>query len=194
MPIIQYVPQDPTDLVIQGEQMRSAALLLPVDRGPTSSCLIEQGPVAAPMVTGQQTFYPMLDHYFVPCEDVFNNAIGPVVSSNGVICTPCGAMVELPFGTIMMQPQTQDTNRWMITGVTRARSGFPLVSCEVIVLEVGQIHKEGVPVVAQTISDGSSGTYSVEVPANRDYWVLAYKIGSPDAGGVSIRTVKPTRF
>lgn len=191
MPVIIRVPQDPTDLVLQGEQMRSSALGQPVDVFPPACTIVEPAVNNAPIVAGAQQFFPMLDHYFVPTEDVFADATSPLVRTNGVICSPCGAMIEIPFGVTLMQPTPQSTVQWVISGITRARSGFPLGFCEITVMEVGRIKQEADPVVAQTVSD-ANGAFSVSVPMNVAYVVMAYKSGSPDTGGVSIRTVMPT--
>ena len=108
-----------------------------------------------------------------------------------------GAMV-LPSGE-SVDPQCPcvrdlngSTSRWMLTGTTRDSAGAALGACRVIVLEVGRLAVDGAPVVAETVSDGA-GSYSVAVPTNTAYQVLAYKPGAPDVTGATLNTVTPTQ-
>lgn len=191
MPVIIAVPQDVTDLVLQGEQMRSSALIQPVNGAPWVSLNVDTLPVALPMVAGAQTTFPMLDHYFVPTEDVFLDATSPMVRRNAVICSPCGAIIDAQPGRTMMGATLSSMVSWLVVGVTRSAGGIPLPFCDVIVLEVGRLTIDGAPVVARATSD-ANGAYSIPVPTNNAYQVLAFKAGSPNVSGVSATTVTPT--
>lgn len=190
MPVIIAVPQGVTDLVLQGEQMRTAALLQPVDAPPMAG-LVSNAIEASPLLAGAQSFFPMLDHYFVPTEDVFADAVSPLARANAVICTPCGATVGVPLGLHLMGATLTSTGLWVVAGVTRSAGGLPLPFCDVIVMEVGRLTVDGMPVVARGTSD-ANGAYSIFVPTNVAYQVLAFKSGSPNVSGVSATTVIPT--
>jgi hypothetical protein len=78
----------------------------------------------------------------------------------------------------------------MLIGVTKDGTGAALGGCRVVVFETGRIAKDGAPIIAETISDGS-GNYSVEVPGNKAYQAIAYKPGSPDVAGVTRNDLVP---
>ena len=86
----------------------------------------------------------------------------------------------------------QNTARFQITGVTRDSAGTALGTCRVVMLEVGRIAKGEMPVVAETISDGS-GNYTIEVALNTAHQGIAYKDGSPDVAGISIDGLTPAQ-
>lgn len=110
------------------------------------------------------------------------------------IATPSGSLVDVfSLGNCcMLKDFVQSTSRWLVTGVTRDSAGAALGTCRVVALEVGRIQIDGAPVVAETISDGS-GNFSLTVPMNVAYQLLAYKAGAPDLGGVSVVTSTPAQ-
>lgn len=193
MPVILPPLQSLTtaDFFLQCEKMRSAALQQPVSSALVPGVIRE--PVAASLlVPGEQSFPPMLSNYLGPQEDVMLDAIPPFVSANACICTAAGAIIDVPLGNHIMLPTLTSTELWKIEGVTREELGAVLPFCDVLVFEVGRLSIGEAPVVARTTSD-ASGNYSVFVPTNVSYWVAAYRVGSPDAGGVSLMTIKPTQ-
>lgn len=180
MPVIRAIPADPTDLVLQGEQMRMAAFDQPA-LGMDS------------VIQDEDAFLPM---------NSFIDQGGMVVTrrtkdgalqmrANAGVSTPCGAWIYLDY-TSRLSRFVQGTERWTISGTTRDSAGVALGTCRVIALEIGRVAIGGAPVAGETISDGS-GIYSVEVPMNTPYQMLAYKPGSPDVGGVSVTPLMPTQ-
>lgn len=197
MPVIRQLPDDPFDLVLQGDQLRAAALFAGVHAGAVPACLARLTNGAAEpyrvgvVVAGEQTYAPMVGGFPVPNVEILRGqGDGSMISANALISTPCGALIVVPLGLRLMEIDLGSAVRWLITGMTRDSTGAALGACRVVVLEVGRVQKDGAPVVAETISDGG-GNYSVEVPLNVAYQVMAYKTGSPDTGGVSLNTVVP---
>ena len=75
--------------------------------------------------------------------------------------------------------------RFGISGVTRDSTGVALGSCEVRLFKADASEA----LVATTTSDGS-GNYSFSLGINSGYyWIEAYKSGSPDVAGTSVRTL-----
>lgn len=180
MPVLRERPQDPTDLVIAGELMRSVAVTLPVD--PTW-----------PLTEDLESYAPM-------------NASDPVDSvsswvpefalprANAGVATPCGAFIPRDVGsTLMLRQFVQSSQQWRIVGVTYDSADVALAACRVLAFDIGQLMVGGPALVAETVSDGS-GNFTLVVPLNTNYWLAAYKPGSPDAGGVTTVTQTPEAF
>ena len=73
-----------------------------------------------------------------------------------------------------------------ITGITRDNAGAALGSCRVELMRTG-----GDTFVAETISDGS-GNFTLVTPNNSGtFYLVAYKVGSPDKAGTSVNTLTP---
>jgi hypothetical protein len=195
MPVIRIVPPDPTDLVLQGEQMRAAAMGSRIDATwPWINDPPEYLPLwPLPMIAGEQSFAPMVGTYPVPPLEILRNPFdGSFIANNALICTPCGASIQWTMGNHLMNANYDEaSNIFAISGVTRDSTGAVLASCDVRIEDMGQIGYGLTPYVGNTISDGS-GNYSITVPFNTVYQVIAYKSGSPDVAGVSLRTVTPT--
>lgn len=166
----------------------------PVLEIPTASVAVAAWPLLddwLPVVDA--VLAPLPDPSPPPFVDVVAQAVsvGPSLQGN---------VVPRPR-TITLEPQTElypvppragpppgrASSRWYLTGVTRDSGGTPLGDCRVIVFEVGRLAVTGAPVVAEAMSDGS-GAYSIEVPQNTLYQVLAYKPGAPDLTGASVQT------
>lgn len=103
----------------------------------------------------------------------------------------------VPTAFVGNNPYGGDTRKWFMAGVTKdGVADTPLGSCDVIVMRVDkQVVNPDVranPVVGVTVSDASTGAYSVQVAANVLHQVLAYKTGSPDRAGATLETVMPT--
>ena len=112
--------------------------------------------------------------------------------NNALIATPCGSIYFIPLGNHIMNYFTQSTTQWIITGVTRDGNGNALANCTVTIFETGRIATNSNPVITSIISDGS-GNYSIPVPRNTSYQIMAYLSGSPDKVGMTINTVTPTQ-
>ena len=195
MPVIISVPQDPTDLVLQGEQLR-----VPQDayRWETIwSPLINDPPDRLPLtpstlIAGAQNF-GMLDVGSMPVDPrTYDQAVENGIDANACVCTPCGAVIPILLGHQWFWNDIgQTTVTFTLVGVSRDSTGATLGACRVIVMEVGRQQIDGAPIVAETVSDGS-GNYSVVVPMNTAYQVLAYKAGAPDVFGTTVNTLTPT--
>jgi hypothetical protein len=192
MPVIRAIPQDPTDLVLQGEQLRMSVMdALRLEVGVPGAVMIAP-PAAAlgSIVQDEDAFWPMNSFICTARLSTRRSKDGRLQQrANAGISTPCGAWVWLDWSPLLNTFQ-QSTQRWVITGVTRDNAGSPLGNCDVIVMETGRQYVGGLPIVVLTESDGS-GNYSVEVPLNTLYQVLAYKPGAPDVAGLSLNTVVP---
>jgi hypothetical protein len=111
---------------------------------------------------------------------------------NAGIATPCGAWIWLDY-TPLINPFEQATDRFVIAGITKDGTGSALGGCRVVALETGRLAVSGCPIVAETISDGG-GNYSIEVPLNTAYELIAYKPGSPDVAGITRSDVVPVGY
>lgn len=201
MPVIGYVPQDPTDKVIQGEQMRSMASYSSLGMAPTPLALATQAasilgfvqPGVTSVIANESTDFELYSEQSIPTKGTLVNVFdGSLVSVNAALATPCGALVPGPFSWAMPTPQfVQASIIWAISGTTKDSTGASLASCRIVALETGRISQENVEAsVGETISDGS-GNYSLPVPMNIAYQLVAYKPGSPDVAGVTRNDVTP---
>lgn len=181
MPVILAIPSDPADQVLQGEQLRSAALRRPV-----------AAPIA-PLVAGDQDLYPMMVDGILPADSQMPcQAYSAQIRANALIATPCGELIAVDLGRNLLNDFIGATDRWLFSGTTRNSSLAALPGCRVIVFDPGQLAVGGNPVVGETISDGA-GAYSIEVPGNRAYQATAYLVGSPDVAGITVNTATPVQ-
>lgn len=188
MPVILPALPDPTDIVLQGEQMRASVFDTTIYGDAVQSVSVTAG--FSSIVTDEDRYPPMNDF-------IDGNRLGVRRSKNGQtqlrsgagIATPCGAWIPNDWPPLL-NPMYFGTGRWQLVGVTRDSAGAALGNCDVIVFEVGRLAVNGAPVVARTASDGS-GNYTVEVPTNVAYQVMSYKAGAPDVAGVTLNTLTP---
>lgn len=208
MPVITWLMPDPTDLVIQGEEMRlnalggtvSASQLGPLQLAKVEkfaggcSPLVLETAESNMVVQGDQGFAPMHPDYTPYDCRLRSRFQRSMIANNAVICTPCGTIIPMDTGLsgLLINNFVQGTERWQITGVTRDGAGAPLGNCRVVMLEVGRIAVGQAPVVAETVSDGS-GNYSIEVALNGAHQAIAYLDGSPDRAGISIDALVPAQ-
>jgi hypothetical protein len=189
VPIINYVPQDPTDTVIQGEQLRVAGF----DARPNFQGNVQiLDPLGAlgEITQDADAFLPMNQFIEINRLSIRRNRLGGFqIRNNAGICTPCGEWVSLDTSPLLLQYQ-QATVHWRISGVTRDAYGAPLSGCAVWALETGRLNVGGVPVVDQETSDGS-GNYALDTATNSLHQVIAYKSGP--LAGISVNTVTPTQ-
>lgn len=191
MPVILNVPQDPTDLVIAGEQLRQSVMDFPVALG---------APMFEPPISrffslvGDEDGYPPMNTFLEGNRVSIRRAkSGEMqVRDQAGIATPCGAWISNDWSPLV-NPFEQATDRWLISGVTKDDAGSPLGNCRVVALETGRIQKDGSAIVGETISDGS-GNYTIEVPMNTAYEVIAYKPGSPDVAGITRNDIVPVGY
>lgn len=180
MPVIRYVPQDITDLVIQGEEMRHSAIKTNVASSIPVPAFLNERSVYAPMHLDYTEYDSRL-------RSAFDNSM---VAANACISTPNGDLVHVWSRECMINNFIQDSTLWKLNGVTRDNTGAPLGNCEVVAFETGQLFVGGAPVEGRTISDGS-GNYTIPVGRVTHYEVIAYLAGSPDRAGISLRTLTP---
>ena len=194
MPVICQIPSDPTDLVIQGEEMRLSAIASGVHAAPApamkSAQILPELWLTWLQITQVQDYPPMHSDLTGYDSRLQNSFAGTMVANNACISTPCGAVVPHDVGNHLMNFFEQADVRWQLAGVTRDNTGAALGECRVIVMEVGRQAVASAPVVAETVSDGS-GNYAIEVPLNVAYQALSYKPGAPDVAGVSLNTLTP---
>lgn len=87
--------------------------------------------------------------------------------------------------------------RFVISGVTRDGTGAALGSCTVSAFRVDELVYPNDPdvfsdpMVSQTVSDASTGSYSIQVGFNTAHQLTGYKTGSPDLAGITVNTVTP---
>jgi hypothetical protein len=200
MPVINnIVAVEKQNLLIQGLQFRAAAILDGVHAGAipyTTSVYIQDNEYMdvrqLQVLVADDEFLALPD--FAPVGEVLRSPFaGTMVSNNTQIATPCGALIPHRIGSRLMGADfVQHSGRWVIAGITRDSVGAVLGNCAVTMLETSRIAVGQVPVVAQTVSDGS-GNYSVEVPGNTAYQGIAYKVGVTDGSGASLNTLTPTQ-
>lgn len=194
MPVIRQVPQDPTDLVIQGEQLRLSAIASGVHAA--GAPLMTSAQVAPPLwltwlqLSQEQSYPPMHPNFAGYHSRQRSPFAGTMIAANACISTPCGALVPHEVGNHLMNWFEQSDGRWQLVGVTRDDAGAALGDCRTIVMEVGRLAVASAPVAAEAVSDGS-GNYAIEVALNVAYQVIAYKPGAPDVAGVSLNTLTP---
>lgn len=196
MTVIRHVLQSPTDLVIQGDQLRVAALGLMVgqaESGITASAAPGGIITTGLLIAGDQSNeYGYLGDGAYANEDEEETDLFQLtlIRANGCISTPHGALVPFEIGRCIMASFAFATDVFTISGTTKDKNGSALASCVVQVEETGRQTKEGQPIVAFTTSDGS-GTYSVTVPMNVAYQLDAYKTAATPLAGITLNTVVP---
>lgn len=186
MPVLLPPLQEPTDVLMAGEQLRTLALAAPVAVSPAQNF----GAVA-PLVANDQTPLGMqLDGITQYVQWTYID--GSLVRNNAVISTPCGALIPFEIGLrLMNNGLVGHTGRWAVSGATLDGPGAPLADCRVIAHETGRLDLgEGASIVGETLSDGS-GNYSIEVWGNVALQLTAYKPGSPDVAGITRNDVIP---
>jgi hypothetical protein len=196
MPIILPLPADPFDLVIQGDEMRSFAVVQVVD---APSPIVVSG--NQQLMAGQ--VFPVIEddetnlgvYTQAGNRDILNSFYdGSMVAVNGCIVSPCGACIFVDLGHALINPFIQATNLFSISGITKDSTGAALDSCRVVALNSGRIEQEQVEAsVGETISDGS-GNYSIPVPLNTAYQLIAYKAGATDVAGITRNDVVPAHI
>lgn len=192
MPVIWDKLKDPTDLVIQGESMRSNAMVSSVNAAwPMIDSTLSDLALDPVVVAGEQSWHPTTGTYPVPPKEILPNPFsGTLISANAVISTPCGALIPFAIGLRLFDTFTESTTRFALSGVTKDSTGAALGSCRVVVFETGRMNVGGAPVVSETTSDGS-GNYSVQTATNSAHHAIAYKPGSPDVAGITVNTLTP---
>jgi hypothetical protein len=186
MPVILQVPQDPTDMVLQGEQLRMSQedrALPNFGRMLGGVTDIDQGWPA--VMRDEDAFAPMNSFVEINRLSCRRQKSGDLqFRANAGIATPTGAWVWNDWAPLLNQLSFA-TPRWYVTGVTRDSTGAALGNCRVLVFDYGRFAVGAAQsLVGETISDGS-GNYSVEVGEGGQFQVTAYLAGSPNRAGIS---------
>lgn len=214
VPVIRYVPRDPTDMVIQGEQMRVGVMdsnIQPDFLLLAGACALD-GPSFYPITQDEDAYLPMnslVEGNRLSIRRLKNGEL--YARANAGVATPCGAWISRDWAPLLSR-YVGPSDTFTITGTTYTGAGVALAGCRVVVFETGRIAVvenrsetariqsagnpngkvwESVsPVVGETVSDGS-GNFSITVPMNVAYQLTGYLTGSPDRAGITKNTVVP---
>jgi hypothetical protein len=189
MPILCYIPQDPTDTVLQGEQLRIANADAR-ENYPGNVVLVDGPARLSTVIQDEDPLFPMNSMIEGNRLSIRRAKDGGLqVRNNAGIATPCGAWVTIDYSPLIML-YLQATERFAIVGITRDSAGAALSGCDVIAFEPGKMVYQGAPFVGQTTSDGS-GNYTIPTAGNGAHQVIAYKSGP--VAGISLNTLTPTQ-
>lgn len=187
MPVLLNSLPDPTTPTLEGDELD---IVVPDPPLMQTRWLLAVIAMNTPIVPAAPNFGTMLGALpIAPREVVRDACTGGLMTANAGIVTPCGAWVPTRCASLVLFDR-YSTTRWTISGTTRDSTGTALGNCRVVALETGRVAVGESPVVGQTESD-AGGVYSMTVPMNTAYWLLGYKIGSPDVGGTTIVNVVP---
>lgn len=188
MPVIRYVRQDPTDTVLQGEQMRisgsDARENYPgnVVFSGCQSCLPS-------VVQDEDAFFPMNSMIEGNRLSIRRQKDGSLqVRANAGIATPCGAWIAIDYQPLIIS-NPGGFERLSLSGVSRDDTGAALGSCTVKVFLTPSDSK-----FAELTSDGSGDWSIPDLGATiGPFYLVEYKAGSPDRAGTSVNTLAPTK-
>jgi len=197
VPIILPTLPDPTDVVAQGSYLQPAPSLVSgydnIFLGLQNTESASGAPLTAMVsssleLSGPETFWP--DPPIPLCLPLQSSASGQPWG-NAVICTPTGAIVDVlgSSSASLLGAPFMSTTSWQIIGTTRDASGIPLPSCRVLVLSEGYmaVGAQANAVIAETVSSSVDGTFTINVPGNADYGLIAYQPGEPPTvAGITI--------
>jgi hypothetical protein len=175
MRVLRRLLPDPTDLVVQGEQMRSAALSWPI-AGTTTPALLK--PLDSGLVVqGWQTVAPMTDEGPTPPQRSvpFGREARPRL--NAGIMTASGFM-PVYANECEVRAFAQATSIFTITGVARTSAGTPVPGARVLAF-----YNE-TQLVGETLADGG-GNYSIRTPYNGEHLITALLPSDRTAAGAN---------
>lgn len=93
-----------------------------------------------------------------------------------------------PYGPFFNSAKQKFNGSFKIVGITRDNTGAILGSCRVELMRTG-----GDTFVTETTSDGS-GNFTLVTPNNSGtFYLVAYKVGSPDVAGTTVNTLTPVQ-
>jgi hypothetical protein len=189
MPILCYIPQDPTDTVLQGEQVRIPAA--DARENVPGNVVFVDGPARlSTSIQDEDAFFPMNSFIEGNRLSIRRQKDGSLqVRANAGIASPCGAWTSMDYSPFPIT-YLQATELFNIVGTTRDSAGAVLGGCDVIAFEPGKMVFQGTPFVGQTTSDGS-GNYTIPTAGNGAHQVIAYKSGP--VAGISLNTLTPTQ-
>jgi hypothetical protein len=192
MPVILNPLPDPFDLVIAGEQMRVAAMTMPMAHPSYMMPLLQGAQDAIPagpaaLIAGEQTYASMVGSYPVPPREILRSLYdGSSVAVNSCICSPTGALIFGHTGRQVLDTFAEASQMFSLTGITRDSSGAVLGSCEVWLFDPSGVH------IDTTISDSVTGVYTFSYPSTGQsggYLTAAWKT-SDTLRGVTARNLQ----
>ena len=178
MPVLTPALLDPTDIVLQGEQLRMSFY----DREPeTLGNTIPGGSVSGfySLVPDEDAFLPMNSFVEVNRMSMRRSKTGELqIRANAGIATPCGAWVWNDWSPLVSR-LTFATNTFTISGTSRDSTGATLGACRV------QVYDGSNAFLGETVSDGA-GAWSMSVPTNSGpFWARYYLAGAPNRAGIT---------
>jgi hypothetical protein len=179
MPVLRYVPAYPTDLMVAGEQLRSAAVSAPAPQTLVADDWVPG--LVSPLVEDEGSYGALVGGYPVPTREVLcDPTVGMCSNANAVISTPCGALVPFMGGRALLNPFSQSTARFSITGSTVDSTDTQRSDCRVLVYRTptGAF-------VGETVSDGGA-SWTMPVPDNNGPFM---GVATYVAGGLAGATV-----
>jgi hypothetical protein len=179
MPVLCPLLANPTDVVIQGEQLRMSVY----DREPeVIGTVINGGPIVGfdSTLSDEDNPLPMNNYVDIggPCVVRRSKSGELQMRANAGIATPCGAWVWNDWSPLVSRILFS-TDTFTISGTSRDNTGAALAGCEVRVFDGSNAF------IGQVISDGS-GNWSLSVPTNSGpFWARYYLAGSPNRAGAT---------
>lgn len=85
-------------------------------------------------------------------------------------------------GTVVYRSPGVRKNNF-ITGVTRDSSGNPLGNCSL------DLYMTGADMIARQGQSDASGNFTFSNPGSGPFYIVAYKVGSPDVAGTTVNTL-----
>ena len=195
MPVLLAPLQDPTDVVMQGEQLRVGV----DDAGDTQQYgnIIGGNSMTgfSSVVADEDGLLPMNSYTEVGILSVRRRKNGGLYPrANAGVATPSGGWITNDWSPLLNQ-SIQASNLFAISGVTKDSTGAALGNCRVVCEETGRqvTAPNGMPVLRETTSDGS-GNYTVSGLLNIAHQLMAYKAGGTDVAGITRNDVTPTHI
>jgi hypothetical protein len=190
MPVIRQTLSDPTDIVLQGEQLRQSVI------DPSFGLAVDPMLQGAPLVDAlygvlqdEDAFPPMNSYTEIGQLGVRRGKNGVLLPrANAGIATPCGAWITNDWSPLLRNT-AGGYERLSLSGVSRDSVGATLGACTVKVFRTVNDTK-----AFETVSDGSGNWAVADVGVEPGpFYYVEYKAGSPDVAGTSLNTNVPTK-
>ena len=188
MPVIRYVPQDPTDMVLQGEQLRQS--VGDTDYSVLNPSVMGGSPLMNPLLNilkDEDAFAPMNSYCEVGMLNVRRSKDGVLrPRANAGIATPCGAWINIDYNPLLLY-KVGGYEQYFLSGVSRDSSGTALANCTVKIFRTINDTK------MWELTSAADGTWSIQVSEPGPFYYVEYKVGPPDKAGTSINTNVPSK-
>jgi hypothetical protein len=191
MPVLRYILQDPTDVVLQGEQLRQS-VLDPNNLPAFAVGMMMGNPTLSgfPEVLQDEDAFPPMNSYcevgMISVRRMKNGVLQQ--RANAGISTPCGAWASNDWSPLLLN-SVGGYERLSLAGVSRDGTGAALDACTVKVFRTVNDTK-----AFETVSDGSGNWAVADVGVEPGpFYYVEYKAGTPDVAGTSLNTNVPTK-